>query len=105
MGWQIVRHLDREALFGRNSALTANPFRKRSSASATFTDPKPPFSSPHRNNGDTMATDGFKPKQREDANAIRQALGEALGYDDWNMSQGFKQLHVGSLVLVCVRSF
>lgn len=51
-----------------------------------------------------MATDTPKAKQREDTNARRQVLGEALGYDEWNMTQGFKQLHVSSLVLVCARS-
>ncbi len=51
-----------------------------------------------------MATDGSKQKQREDAHARRRALGEALGYDNWNMPQRFEQLHVGSLLLVRAKS-
>ena len=36
----------------------------------------------------------------EDANAKRRALGQALGYDSWELSQRFDQLNVSAVVSV-----
>ena len=52
-----------------------------------------------------MATSGTKSKKREDANARRRALGQALGYGIWELPQRFEQLHVGRVVSACEKLF
>ena len=47
-----------------------------------------------------METDESKSKKKEDVNARRRALGLALGYDVWELSQRFDQLHVSAVVSV-----